>query len=148
MGPIGASDDWVWHGYDNSWVTLGGERVPSVSGGGHWGGGLWISTRDMARVGLLMLRRGRWGSRKVLSRSWIDSMTTPVPLRPNYGYFWWLNTGRTQYPGASAASFFALGGGGNVIWIDPETDVVAVVRWMDPRAVNEFMTRVTGALAP
>lgn len=148
MTPIGASDDWVWHGYDNSWVTLGGERVQSVSGGGHWGGGLWISTRDMARVGLLMLRRGTWGSQQVLSPTWIDAMTTPVPVRPNYGYLWWLNTGRTQYPGASASSFFALGGGGNVIWIDPETDVVAVVRWMDPRSVNEFMTRVTGALIP
>lgn len=148
MDPIGASGEWVWHGYDSSWVTMGGTRVQSVSGGGHWGGGLWIGTRDMARVGLLMLRRGMWGSRQVLSPGWIDAMTTPVPLRPNYGYLWWLNTGRTQYPGASASSFFALGGGGNVIWIDPETDVVAVVRWMDPRAVNEFMTMVTGALVP
>ena len=52
MEPIGASPDWEWHGYRNSWVEIGGERVQSVSGGGHWGGGAFISARDQARIGL------------------------------------------------------------------------------------------------
>ena len=38
MDPIGASRTWRWHGYENSWITLNGKRVQSVSGGGHWGG--------------------------------------------------------------------------------------------------------------
>ncbi|HJZ14981.1 MAG TPA: hypothetical protein VJ251_05970 [Stellaceae bacterium] len=37
MDPIGASPEWEWHGYRNSYVELDGRRVQSVSGGGHWG---------------------------------------------------------------------------------------------------------------
>ena len=58
MDPIGASDSWVWRGYRNSTVEIDGTRMESVSGGGHWGGGLFISSRDHARVGQLVLRRG------------------------------------------------------------------------------------------
>ncbi len=61
MDPIGASETWEWNGYENSFVTIKDERVRSVSGGGHWGGGIFISTRDHARFGYLFLRRGRWG---------------------------------------------------------------------------------------
>ena len=60
MDPIGASDTWVWHGYRNSYVQLNGRAVQSVSGGSHWGGGLWASTRDHARFGYLFLRNGNW----------------------------------------------------------------------------------------
>ena len=42
MEPIGASPSWRWHGYENSWITIDGQRVQSVSGGGHWGGGMFI----------------------------------------------------------------------------------------------------------
>ena len=48
MDPIGASKTWEWHGYDNSWLDINGKRVQSVSGGAHWGGGLWISSLDHA----------------------------------------------------------------------------------------------------
>ncbi|RMG27574.1 MAG: class C beta-lactamase-related serine hydrolase, partial [Bacteroidetes bacterium] len=53
MDPIGASTTWRWYGYENSWVTLDGLRMQSVSGGGHSGGGIFISTEDHARFGLL-----------------------------------------------------------------------------------------------
>ncbi|HSM06666.1 MAG TPA: serine hydrolase, partial [Longimicrobiales bacterium] len=49
MDPLGASPTWRWHGYDNSWITLDGLRVQAVSGGGHWGGGMFLSARDQAR---------------------------------------------------------------------------------------------------
>ncbi len=146
MDPIGASDTWEWHGYRNSYVELEGRQVQSVSGGGHWGGGLWASTRDHARFGLLMLRRGRWGEHQLLSERWIRMAETPTPLRPNYGYLWWLNTDRRQYAGAPASSVFALGAGGNMIWIDREHDLLVVVRWMDGRAANEFIGRVLSAI--
>ena len=42
MDPIGASTTWRWHGYENSWIELDGQRMQSVSGGGHFGGGLFI----------------------------------------------------------------------------------------------------------
>ncbi|MGH7718914.1 MAG: serine hydrolase domain-containing protein [Gemmatimonadaceae bacterium] len=146
MTPIGASDSWVWHGYRNSFVEIGGRRVQSVSGGGHWGGGVWASTRDHARFGYLFLRRGRWQGRQLISERWIDLATTPTPLRPTYGYMWWLNTAGAQYPAATPRSFFALGAGGNMIWIAPELDLVVVARWLDTRHTNEFIGKVREAV--
>jgi CubicO group peptidase (beta-lactamase class C family) len=146
MTPIGASNTWEWHGYRNSTVTVDGRPMESVSGGGHWGGGVWASTRDHARFGYLFLRRGEWNGRRILSEKWIDLATTPTPIKPVYGYMWWLNTGREQFPAATPRSFFALGAGGNVIWIAPELDVVVVVRWLDGRQTNEFMRRVVASV--
>ncbi len=142
MAPIGASPDWEWHGYRNSWVEIGGERVQSVSGGGHWGGGAFIGARDQARIGLLMLHRGEWNGRRILSEAWIDRMLEPCPLYPQYGYLVWLNTGRQLYPSASPASYCFRGAGGNLTWIDPDSDLVAVLRWTDPAAMNDFMRLV------
>lgn len=148
MDPIGASNTWEWHGYRNSTVDIGGRPIESVSGGGHWGGGMWASTRDHARFGLLMLRRGQWQGRQLISRRWMDMATTPTPIRPVYGYLWWLNTGGAQYPSATPGSFFALGAGGNVIWMDPEEDLLVVTRWLDTASINQFMRLVRAALRP
>jgi len=145
MDPIGASDTWNWYGYYNSYVEIGGRYVQSVSGGTHWGGGIWMNTRDHARLGLLMLRRGRWGDRRILSERWVGMALTPTPIRPVYGYLWWLNTDRKQYPNASAESFFALGSGGNMIWVDPAHDLVVVTRWVQPARLNEFIGKVMEA---
>ena len=148
MAPIGASTTWRWFGYDTSWTVMDGIRVQSVSGGGHWGGGLWASTRDHARFGLLLLRRGRWNGRQLLSEEWIEQATTPLAIQPNYGFMWWLNTDRRQFPAAPASSFFALGAGStNVIWIDPDHDLVAVTRWIDGNEhVNEFMRMILASV--
>jgi CubicO group peptidase (beta-lactamase class C family) len=146
MDPIGASSTWVWHGYRNSFTEVEGRRVQSVSGGGHWGGGVWASTRDHARFGYLMLRRGRWQDRQLLSDTWITKATTPTDLRPVYGYMWWLNTDRRQFAAATPRSFFALGGGGHTIWIDPEDDLVVVTRWLDTAKTNDFMGMVLAAI--
>jgi len=51
MDPIGASSTWRWFGYENSWIVLDGNAVQSVTGGGHWGGGMFINAYDMARFG-------------------------------------------------------------------------------------------------
>ena len=146
MDPIGASDTWEWHGYRNSWVEIDGTRMESVSGGGHWGGGVWASTLDHARFGLLFLRRGRWNDRQLVSKNWIDMMTTATDIMPTYGYMWWLNTDRQMYPSAPGTAFFARGGGGNIIWVDPEHDIVAVMRWIDTEAVDGFINRVLAAV--
>ena len=57
-------------------------------------------------------------------------MTAPCPENQNYGYLWWLNTDRALWPSAPASAFAALGHGQNVIWIDPEHHLVAVLRWL------------------
>ena len=146
MDPIGASSTWEWHGYRTSLTEQGGRQVESVSGGGHWGGGFWASTRDHARVGLLLLRQGHWKNRQVLSERWLALATTPTPIRPNYGFLFWLNTERRQYPSASARAFFALGAGGNVIYIEPEHDLVMVLRWTATDRIDEIIRLVVSSL--
>ena len=147
MDPIGASGTWVWHGYRNSYVEIGGRRVQSVSGGSHWGGGFWASTRDHARFGYLLLRRGEWNGRRILSERWVDMAIQPTDIAPHYGYLWWLSRNRRGiFPGAPESSFFALGSGGNMIWVAPEYDLVVVTRWLDIPKLDGFITRVSGAL--
>jgi CubicO group peptidase (beta-lactamase class C family) len=146
MAPIDASDTWQWHGYDNSYVDIGGQRVQSVSGGGHWGGGVWVNTYDHARFGYLYARRGRWNDRQLVSESWIETATSSSEINPGYGCLWWLNRGTPRYPSAPATSYFALGWGSNIIWVDPEHDLVAVLRWIDGPAVDGFVKRTLAAL--
>jgi CubicO group peptidase (beta-lactamase class C family) len=130
MDPIGASQTWRWHGYENSWVVIDGLRVQSVSGGGHFGGGLFISTADHARFGLLFLRRGRWGNRHLFPASWADRLREPTPGRPDYGYLWWLNSGRKLVPAAPESAYAAAGFGGNYVYVDEQHDLVIVLRWI------------------
>jgi CubicO group peptidase (beta-lactamase class C family) len=146
MDPIGASKDWQWHGYRTSWTEVAGQRVQSVSGGAHWGGGMFIGARDQARLGLLVARRGRWSDRQILPETWVENMLSPSPTNPSYGYLWWLNKGGARYPSAPASSVFALGAGNNMIWIDPEHDLVTVLRWIDKAAVGGFLSRLMAAV--
>lgn len=146
MEPIGASPDWGWHGYRNSYVEIDGRRMQSVPGGSHWGGGVRIHARDQARIGLLMLRGGEWNGQRILSEDWISRMREPCALFPQYGYLWWLNTDRRYLPSASASSYFASGAGGNLTWIDPEHDIVAVLRWIDPAARHGFARMLMEAI--
>ncbi|HXJ44775.1 MAG TPA: serine hydrolase, partial [Bryobacteraceae bacterium] len=71
MDRIGASHTWQYHGYFNSQVLIDGKRMDSVSGGTRWGGGLWISARDEARFGYLILRQGKWRDKQIISENWI-----------------------------------------------------------------------------
>jgi len=145
MDPIGASPTWQYHGYNNSEVMVDGKKMTSVSGGTRWGGGLWISARDEARFGYLFLRRGKWGGKQIVSEKWIRMATTPGPVGPDYGFLWWLNTQRKQWPSAPASSFAAIGAGSNTIWVDPEHDIVIVWRWHQGNG-DELFKRVLGAL--
>jgi len=147
MEPIGASRSWRWYGYDDSWVLLDGEAVQSVSGGGHWGGGMFISARDQARFGYLTLRRGRWRDRQILSEAWVRMALTPTPAQPTYGFMnWFLNTDRKMWPSAPASAFAHLGNGTNLVYVDPEHDLVVVARWIENGAVDEFLKRVLAAV--
>ena len=146
MEPIGASSDWTWQPYSNSYTDVDGVRMPSVPGGSHWGGGLWMSSRDHARFGLLLQRDGRWHERALIPSTWIREMRQPCPLNPQYGLLWWLNTAGAQFPGAPASSYAARGAGSNVIFIDPEHDLVVVVRWIAREAVGPFLRLVMNSI--
>ncbi len=146
MDPIGASQEWEWHGYRTSFVDVGKRRVQSVSGGAHWGGGMLISARDLARLGLLVARGGRWGERQLLPADYAKDMLVPSPTNGGYGFLWWLNRGKGRRAAWSEHCFSAMGAGTNLVWIDPERDIVAVLRWIDKGAVSGFLDRLAGAV--
>jgi CubicO group peptidase (beta-lactamase class C family) len=150
MDPIGASGTWRWYGYDNSWVVLDGQLVQSVAGGAHWGGGLVINSKDMARFGLLTLRRGQWAGKQILSEEWLRMATTPG-VNAEYGFAnFFLNTGRKSaqgdsivraLPNAPATAFWHLGNGNNIIYVDRENDIVIVARWMNNTRTLDAMVK-------
>ena len=97
MDPIGASNTWRWFGYENSYIVLDGNIVQSVTGGGHWGGGMYINAYDMARFGYLALRNGKWRERQLVSEQWLSWARTPTPAEPTYGFMnFFLNTQRSS----------------------------------------------------
>jgi CubicO group peptidase (beta-lactamase class C family) len=129
MNPIGASNTWKWVPYANSYTMIDGTRVASVSGGTRWGGGVWISSYDEARFGLLWLRRGKWGNRQIVPEPYVKLATTPSAHGPDYGFLWWLNSTGKEWTGSPTNMFEARGAGGNIIMVDPTHDLVVVWRW-------------------
>lgn len=147
MDKIRASDTWVWHGYENSWEVIKGKRMQSVSGGGHWGGGMFISARDQARLGLLYQHDGSWEGRRIVSKQWTDMARTPTEPNPMYGYMnWFLNTGKERFASSPEDAVVFLGAGTNMIYVDRENELVAVVRWIDYRKRAEFVDMLMKAM--
>lgn len=155
MEPIGASSTWRWEGYDNSWVDLDGRKVQASTGGGHWGGGMFISAFDMARFGYLFLRNGRWGDRRLISEKWIG-MARTGGVNPEYGFMnWFLNPLRKSLPSVPESTVTFRGNGQNIVYLDWENDLVVVVRWIkggrangaiSGSALDDFLGKVVGAI--
>ena len=123
MDPIGASNTWHWEPYDNAYVTIDGKKMPSIPGGGHHGGGMFISAWDMARFGYLFLNNGKWSSRQLVTEKWIEMARTPG-VNQGYGFMnWYFNANRPN-----RVTF--QGNGPNTIHIDWNNDLVVVTRWL------------------
>ena len=146
MEPIGASREWEWHGYRTSWIDVDGRRIQSVSGGAHWGGGMMISACDLARLGLLVARGGVWNGQQLLPADYVMEMLAPSPTNGGYGLLWWLNSGKGQRKGWSERCVSAMGAGSNIVWVDPDRDIVAVLRWIDKSATDGFLERLGEAI--
>ncbi len=147
MDDIGASATWRWYGYDHAWTTIDGMQMKSVTGGGHSGGGIFISTEDLARFGLLFLNQGNWKAENLVSNTWIKKAVTPSQPNPNYGYMWWLNQkGQRHWEGLPESLFYAAGFGGNFVIVDQENDLVIVTRWLEPGKVGDFLRLVYDAM--
>lgn len=142
MDPIGASTTWRWYGYEKSNIMIDGLRIQSVSGGGHFGGGVFINTLDHARFGLLFLRDGLWEKKRIISSKWIELITKPSLNNRSYGYMWWLNQGDRKWPGLSENIFYAAGFGGNYIVISPDHQLVIVARWIDSSKIGDFVSKI------
>jgi CubicO group peptidase (beta-lactamase class C family) len=147
MDPIGASSGWRWTGYRNSWIELDGQVMQSVSGGSHWGGGMFISAYDQARFGYLTLHNGNWNGRQLISEAWINLSKTPTQAQPDYGFMnYFLNLDRKRFPAAPALAFAHIGAGTNLIFVDREHNLVIVARWIENDAVAGLVEKVLGAI--
>lgn len=103
---------------------------------------VYMTARDLARVGLLMQRGGRWQARQLLPKAWVEFTLTPFTgqnrpaAREVAGGHWWLNRagdGRAgPWPDAPPETFAALGHWGQALYILPREDLV-IVRYADDR---------------
>jgi CubicO group peptidase (beta-lactamase class C family) len=100
---------------------------------------IWLSTRDMARIGLLALREGRWGDTQIVPAAWITRTTTivsrfaemdqafedspPTVGRWGYGHLWWV-WDPLSASDPLAGAFTAWGVGGQYITVVPKLDMV------------------------
>lgn len=125
---------------------------------------IWLSTRDMARVGLLMLRGGQWqGQQQVASRAWvqrISSLVTPFhEMNPpslrslgtgdrwGYGCMWWVWDAPNS-PGPFEGAFTGMGAGGQYITVLPRLDMVVAhktdTEQISPHGPGQRRRTVTG----
>ena len=89
-------------------------------------GGLHLRPRDMAKIGYMIMKNGKWKDRQIVSREWVAESTKRHidALGIGYGYQWWI--GKTKINNQSIKVLFASGHGGQKIFIIPELDLVAV----------------------
>jgi CubicO group peptidase (beta-lactamase class C family) len=116
---------------------------------------LYLTARDLARIGLLMQREGRWGDRQLLPATWVAFNRTPfapaepVPGEANPGGHWWLNDAQA-WPDAPADTYAALGHWGQALYVLPRQKLV-IVRYADDRdgtyQHDQLLKRVLAALA-
>ena len=92
-----------------------------------------LSTRDLARFGLLYLRGGRWGDRQVIPEKWVRMSVRPYSHagdRGAYGYMWWVARGDIHFPQMAVpeGTYSARGAGGHYVVVVPPLDLVVVHR--------------------
>ena len=90
------------------------------------GYGLCMSAEDMAKIGLLCLNEGCYTGKQIVSSAWIAEMTRPRVVESDhfrgmeYGYLWWMIDRKKNI-------YAAIGNSGNVIYINPEKNIVVSV---------------------
>jgi CubicO group peptidase (beta-lactamase class C family) len=92
-------------------------------------GGLRLCSRDLAKIGQLVLNGGNWNGQQIVSQKWVKESTAahigPAHLTYFYGYQWW--PGRSLVEGREVPWMCAMGHGGQRIFAVPALDLVAVV---------------------
>jgi len=87
---------------------------------------LYMTSRDMAKIGQLILNKGKWNEKQIVSQKWIEESTMPKTkiAEVDYGYLWWNIPFKTNEKVFISKS--ALGNGGQYIMVLPEFEMVAV----------------------
>ena len=102
-----------------------------MSGKPYFGGGMYLTPRDMLKFGQLYLNKGKWGNKRILSKKWVqNSFKNYLNLentsdQNGYGYLWWHHTYTIN--GEEIKSIEARGAGGQYIFVIPNLKVVAVI---------------------
>jgi CubicO group peptidase (beta-lactamase class C family) len=118
MRPIGVPDGEWSCGYGKTFDVDG---LPLVAS---WGGGSYTA-RDAARVGRLMLRRGEWDGRPILSADAVRQTTASAGLPGAGGMGWWTNA-EGRCPALPSDAFWAAGAGGQILLVVPSLKLIAV----------------------
>jgi CubicO group peptidase (beta-lactamase class C family) len=83
----------------------------------------------------------------LLSDQWVTWALTPTAAQPTYGFMnWFLNTDKKFLSNAPVKAFVHIGNGTNMIYVDPENNLVVVARWIENGAMNEFVGKVLAAV--
>ena len=101
---------------------------------------VWMTARDMARLGQLYLQNGMWGGEQIINPEWIEYVTTPAQSQPTtspFGYAgaFWLLGGAEGLP---EDTFAGLGNRGQYLVIVPSRDLVIVRRGFDVAGLDRF----------
>ena len=149
--PIGMDpDQWNWGAFGEvNGITVNG-------GSGNSGKHIQISAREMARFGHLLVNRGKWNGKQLISPDWIDEATkvqvpaaqplghpaSNIPGPGMYGLNWWVNgikpDGNRKWPGAPAGTFAAMGHHNNLLFVIPEWKMVIVRLGLDETGKDGF----------
>jgi len=123
--PLGFRD------FERSRHEKGGDLTRSMHPSYH----MHLSTRDMARIGYLILRNGQWNGAEIVSPGWVEEMTSPITrvseMNPEfrkagphgYGYMWWVWDGE-HAQGPFEGAYTGVGAVGQYITVLPALDVV------------------------
>lgn len=166
--PIGMDPaQWRWgdFGVVNGLVINGGAGNNSKH--------VFISARQLARLGHLFLNQGNWNGRQLISSDWVRQATS-VQVGPDirnawseseidgpgaYGFNWWRNgrraDGRLQWPGAPESTYAASGYNNNKLFVIPDWSLVIVRTGLDQsekkitdQEWGEFIKRIGRAREP
>jgi CubicO group peptidase (beta-lactamase class C family) len=89
-------------------------------------GPLFLTPRDMAKLGQLFLDSGQWKGQQIVSRQWVKEATSTLigneASADGYGYHWW--TARYSISNKAVRVYFARGSGGQYIFVVPEVNAV------------------------
>lgn len=112
---------------------------------------MYLSTRDMAKIGQLMLNKGKWNGEQIVSKDWIIKITSTItpaeiiieregskvvsPFQLSYGYLWWILDNFKHHPDFEGA-YSATGWGGQFITVIPKLNIVVVHKYKVPTLVN------------
>lgn len=102
-----------------------------MTGRPYFGGGMYMTPRDMMKFGQLYLNLGKWKGKQIISKEWVEQTFTNYRQLENtnqkngYGYLWWF--GQYKVGGKIINSVEARGAGGQYIFVIPEEDLVVVI---------------------